>query len=248
LQRLKLAGLLAFVLQDNSCANEAHKPPKGAPKSDAQRGHSRDGANRRRSTDVDDPVSPHLVLDLPAEDWSPLREGAAEAPAVKRKRQGRDNASEDVNFLEATPRVASGHQAPPLPPHQVRAKQTTYFACRNQFRGRRQRGAISSTRPSRQPSQATLTSPGPGSGTGICPPRPGHMTSNICPYYRCPHEPQDPQPDAFDDFSEEFESIAIRRRLTDNTASKQELKTSHKSHLRVTGKRLSYTAIATSHA
>ncbi|GFS15278.1 homeobox protein Mohawk [Elysia marginata] len=33
------------------------------------------------------------------------------------------------------------------------------------------------------------------------------------------HEPQDPQPDAYDDFSEEFESIAIRRRLSDNTAS-----------------------------
>ena len=63
--------------------------------------------------------------------------------------------------------------------------------------------AISTTRPSRQPSQVTLTSPVglPGSGRGICPPRPGHMTSNICPHHRCPHEPQDPQQDAFDDTS-----------------------------------------------
>ncbi|KAK3763897.1 hypothetical protein RRG08_052017 [Elysia crispata] len=71
-------------------------------KSNAQRGHSRDEANRRRSTDAEDPVSPRLVLDLPAEDWSPLREGAEEAPGVKRKRQGRDNAGEDVNFLEGS--------------------------------------------------------------------------------------------------------------------------------------------------
>ena len=47
--------------------------------------------------------------------------------------------------------------------------------------------AISTTRPSRQPSQTTLTSPVPGFGTGTCPPQLGHMTSNICPHHRCPH-------------------------------------------------------------
>ncbi|KAK3778250.1 hypothetical protein RRG08_060176 [Elysia crispata] len=104
--------------------------------SDAQRGRSRDGTNRRRSTDVEDPVSPRLVLDLLAEDWSPLREGAEEAPAVKKEET---------------------------------------------------RSAISTTRPSRKPSQTTLTSPVSGSGTGICPTRAGHMTSNICPHHRCPH-------------------------------------------------------------
>ncbi|KAK3727061.1 hypothetical protein RRG08_064526 [Elysia crispata] len=301
MRQLKQDTCIEFQIKSKKVNNHAYSN-KRLGFNDAQRGHSRDGANRRRSTDVDDPVSPRLVLDLPAEDWSPLREGAGEAPAVKRKRQGRDNAGEDVNFLEGscsdptaddskrrgqqlhdrkgrdrereitTPSPAttltsslsdagcsvrspgsapSSTPGPPLffaPSRQLTPPVGISSGGGGSGGGARHKyaavkgnpysvvglalatvhlklvtflysSAISTTRPSRQPSQATLTSPVPGSDTGICPPRTGHMTSNICPHHRCPHEPQDPQPDAFDDFSEEFESIAIRRRLTDNTAS-----------------------------
>ncbi|KAK3797757.1 hypothetical protein RRG08_034331, partial [Elysia crispata] len=248
----------------------------------AQRRHSRDGANRRRSTDAEDPVSPRLVLDLPAEDWSPLREGAGEAPAVKRKRQERDNAGEDVNFLE-------GSCSDPTADDSKRRGQQLHDR-----KGRDREREITTPSPATtltsslsdagcsvtSPGSAPSSTPGPplfsapsrqltppvgtssgggGSGGGACHKykhsmmqrylhdasqqaaitndldlassrfRHRHLSSSTGSHdfeylstssVSSPsHEPQDPQPDSFDDFSEEFESIAIRRRLTDNTAS-----------------------------
>lgn len=244
--------------------------------------------NRRRSSDAEGSVSSGLVPDIHSDEFSPLRGGNEEAPAVKRKRQDRDAAGDEVEFMEdlcSDPSTEDFKRRGQLQEKRSRDREreittpspattlTSSFSdagCSVTSPG----SAPSSTPgpplfsvPSRQMTPPVGTSSGSGGGAGggaganggACHKykhsmmqrylhdasqqaaisndldlassrfRHRHLSSSTGSHdfeylstssVSSPsHEPQDPQPDSFDDFSEEFESIAIRRRLSDNTAS-----------------------------
>ncbi|GFO05570.1 homeobox protein mohawk [Plakobranchus ocellatus] len=243
--------------------------------------HQRHEDASRRSIDLEEVESPRLVLDLPADELSPLRR--VDYQSAKRKREG-DNAVDESNGHvddvgqngrdskrrgpQETEGIAGERGTTPSPAPTLTSSLSD-VGC-----GVTSPGSAPSSTPGppvfpasgRQMTPPVGTSAGGGVGMGS-----GGSGGAACHKYKHSmmqrylhdasqqaaisndldlasarfrhrhlssstgshdfeylstssvsspsHEPQDPQPDAFDDFSEEFESIAIRRRLSENTSA-----------------------------